>query len=104
MASVTRYTDEDGFTFSMLVEEAEDTEAGMILGPPEGIKKILLPKKQLLALYEKLNDAYFFSATDVINHRAELLSIIKNIGVPDSQAKAVLRSVIHCYQVEYYGA
>lgn len=80
--------DENGYKWAvMLPAGIEDCERGPIIGPPEGLDK---------TTHNKLADAGFYAAPQLMGERTRLLALLGN----DRQ---LLRQVLSVYQLDYYG-
>jgi hypothetical protein len=100
-------TEIDGLMFTALVSDSREEEEfegdGLILGPPEELKNIVLPPKQKKLLFEELNRRYLFNANDLEGRRPELVTILHDIGVPKSSVNETVRWIQYYYQTEFYG-
>lgn len=80
--------DEQGYQWATaLPDNVDDCERGPVIGPPEGLNK---------DVHNKLAEAGFLSAPQLMGRRKELLNLLGN----DRQ---LLREVLAIYQIEYYG-
>ena len=100
---LVKYTNKQGFVEVRAVpnDASPDTyHKGVLIGPPESLQTIDLPKEKIKELYKKLVEAGFLNHKDLQGNRSVLLQIVRDIGGKDF--KSLRNKVLSLYQREYY--